>query len=376
MAVSTGNGEEDEDPPAEEGRVSAEGSLVIPMEPRTEIDLNLPLGLEEDDAYFAQRVLPFAFGVQYPKQVVASLDRAWFKTDTWFGDVQKAAVTSVLRVDDGPGELGLSAQDGKLIFDLKEEGSFVYVLEGRVSYYEDLFGAEPVGELLESDFWAQVEVRVIAPVGADLPLGGCSAGPSLLVGAFGLGGALGQYGTLRLVDDSGAVFSPLNTTVERPVTVTVQAAEGTELNLPNDEAGVGSLMAQGPVQTLTLETEWGHLHEVALIEVQDIDGLEVEYRLWSGRDYEKVVDGGSYQVVSFGLEAVPTATYRGVPLCTQPDSLEYALVSSTEEICPSSDNLGTSTPVPGVCRVQVVAPAFSGGNGLFDGISFELTEAP
>jgi hypothetical protein len=356
------------------GFSSDDGVLTIPVGARPASSFMLALEEKATGIVGSFSRLDLAFGDEYPRKVTLDLTGSYLfdQAFRYFDAAGRIELTAVSAVSSGIIANRVDAEHFEV--EVEAEGDFTIQLAGTWSPQED-------DEPRAGAFAGEVLVRV-RRVRATAVLG-CGPEPRYVVS-----GAPFRTPYLQLTTEDGEQFIPANASGSRSVPLSVHATAGTRLSTPD---GIGSLVAVGEDQTLSVR--WGEteLATFELVSQARVDGLKVAFqrRGPSVRGSLEVSSGGQIRIDVAGdqrhqIYAVPELSVSGVPVCSLVVSEWFVRSSRTPAVCPltrvgpcdfcDAEMLpdGVNLEALGTCRFAVDAPELNAGAGLSDELSVEV----
>ena len=350
--------------------------LVLPVVPREEA--GLPLILEEVGGalgVFQEFEVDVALGEPYPRTVTLRPEGgAIFLEDG-----------RLLSAEEGLSFKGVSSESDAVGVRLVDEESFELTVseEGRFSVWLEVGWVPesddaPGAQVVSVEFSVDVR-RVVSAF-----WGGCGDSVRRVVENAPL-----RTSYLRLYDEEVAWFSPVNADPASSVEVTVHAAPGTTLRADD---GLGSLVAAGPEQTLSVRALGAEIGQVELVHLSSVDGLSA--RFFYGAPWQRGVtelSSGDSALVSRSAESTgyigvaPRLSVGGVDVCSAELPEWFELRTESPETCPTNDTLGcgdacdlSALPVvalaenAGRCELTVTGAELNAGLGLSAELEVEL----
>lgn len=360
----------------EGGALSADGTLVIPVEPRDTASVSLMLSeTDVDIVSMPGSSVSLALGEEYPKVVRFDLGDSYIvrPNSTFVRARDGLALMSV----DAPGD-GIDARwvDARTFeVGIREVGDFAVLLEGR--WYPQDENDPP-----ELPFVVSLGVRVRRV--ASVAWRACSDSVYVASGGGFRSSSLTVYG------EDGVAFTPANARATRGATVSVHAEPGTHLSAVG---GIDTLLATGPAQTIEVRSDFGSLGTFELVPLENIDGLMTRFMMFASwtRGGRELMSGASIDT-SLGpnslayIEVEPTLTVGSARLCSPALGEWFELRSTTPSTCPiaeepwCTDCLSGILPVAanvvgiGACNLTLSGAAFNAQMGLESTLAVDFIE--
>lgn len=356
------------------GPVSSQmGELVIPMSPRDQA--SLALYIQNNNPEVPLQVVSLALGEGYPENVLLDLGGSWIATEDSRLLMESNGTFALNRAEaTSPdfAELIELVDSEHLRLEASLAGDYSVFLEGTWTPNEP-------GETVEWSTEVLVRTRTIQSV--TWRACGNTAAPVLSGAGF-------QSAGVSVYDESGEMFSPLNASSTRPVTIYVQASADTRLSTID---GLPHLIAEGPNQTVTLRTDLGPLGSFELIGPERVTSVGAYFSLCAPWTRGGTLDSGMQYVANFSrgdqgeISVVPHLQVGETRVCSPvPEGLldlrsltPDTCAASTERLCTvgSANALKTVAiaSAVGICQL-VVEGSTLGADGLqldFDVVFYE-----
>jgi len=306
-------------------------TLVIPMRPRTELELSTVLELVEEDGgprlQFATR-LDLARGEGYPDVLTVSLPSSWWAT---CGPVEGAL--SLASLEGSTDAVGVElADEATMVVRGHAEGAASIIGAGSITLDEEAC-AVPAGTTLPVDLSLTIAVRPADDARIEGPHRGCD-GP-IAVGADP--STEGNWFTAQLLDREGEPFQAANAEPDAQVSVELHGAFEAEHAEPDVLARWVVPSEPGEVEIVPA---FGQPRTVEVVEAEAIVAATVQFQLAGTASGPLVLESGErYGEGGWGRAAnriapivVDADTDRG-PLCSSPATAWFQLESLTPQVC-------------------------------------------